>query len=423
MLDRVCGFPQVAAQFVVDLRQTPAGAHLVLQPLEVRHGHAASVGENVGEYLDAPVDEDLLGVDGCRSVRSLEDRRGLDVRRTSLGDLVLDGCGHEYVNIGSEEVFDVDVFAARKASYAAGFVGVAPQFLGVDAVAVGDGPGVVGDVGDRHAHAAERTSAVFADVSESLNCGGGASRVLAGSFVMVGEHKRCALARCLVTTDRTAGLDRLARDDATSVLALDAAAARVHEGVHHPDHVPRRRADVGGGDVVFGADVGAQRMGEPANDSFDLANAMFTWVEGDAAFGTTEGHVGERRLPRHPHRKCLDLTEFYIGGKAQAALVRAEGIVVLNSVAAKHSLLAVIHFHREADDDLVLWTTQQLTHRIRQSDHVCGCVELFNRCLEQFVAVAGVFRPSGRHVHFSSLPSVVDGLAEETGVPFRNPQN
>src|SRR5216110_2812207 len=69
----------------------PEVAAAVLHPLEVAHGHAAGVREDVGNDEDALLLEDLVGGGGGGTVRALADDLRLDLRGVLTGDDVLGG--------------------------------------------------------------------------------------------------------------------------------------------------------------------------------------------------------------------------------------------------------------------------------------------------------------------------------------------
>ena len=235
----------------------------------------------------------MFALDARWAVRSFEHDRGANVRCALCGDLVLDCGGHQDVDVGSEEVFGVDLVSVGETTNAPSFVGVVPQRLGVDSVAVHDSACVISDMGDGNSHPSKRTCGVFANVAEALDCSGGAAKVSVDLFEVVGQDERCALAGGLVAPDGSAGLNGLSCDDAAGVLAIAAAAKRVEIGVHHPHHVLSSGADIGCGDVVFGADVRTERMGEASDNAFDFGAAVLARIEANAALGAAEGDVRE----------------------------------------------------------------------------------------------------------------------------------
>ena len=102
--------------------------------------------------------------------------------------------------------------------------------------------------------------------------------------------------------------DRLAGDDALHGLLVDHA-DRVHVRVHDPRHRLRVGAHVGRRDVVVGADVRAERVGEAARDALQLGARDRVRVELDAALAAAERQVHERALPRHHRRERLHVVE------------------------------------------------------------------------------------------------------------------
>ena len=144
--------------------------------------------------------------------------------------------------------------------------------------------------------------------------------------------------------ERTSEADRLAGGDAEDRVAL------LHRvGVHHPGHGLLVGADVGGGDVVRGADQRADLAGVAAGHPLELGGAVTTRVDADAALGAAVGHVEQGALPRHPHREGAYLVEGDVGRVAKAALGRSAGEVVLHAVADEQLDLAAVAAQRDAD--------------------------------------------------------------------------
>src|SRR5450755_810873 len=69
-----------------------------------------------------------------------------------------------------------------------------------------------------------------------------------------------------------------------------------------------------------------------------------------------------------------------------AALVRAEDVRVLDAVAFEQAVLAVVHAHREVDDDLVLRLAQNAADVLRHLDDFCRVIEVALDDFEEFVA-------------------------------------
>ncbi len=119
--------------------------------------------------------------------------------------------------------------------------------------------------------------------------------------------------------------------------------------------------------VVFTSGAGMSDSG-PTSTLISAANLLVSrsssrwlsvrWIDRDAALGAAVGKVRERALPGHPHRECLDLVDVGRGVEAQTALGRTAGDVVLDAVALEHANAAVVHLHRETNDQLPSNLTQ-----------------------------------------------------------------
>src|SRR5215472_5191954 len=80
-------------QAVVHLALPPEESLAVLHPLEITHGHAAGVAQNVGYREDPFRIDDRIGLPGGRAVRAFTEDFRLHLVCIFLGDLVLNGGG------------------------------------------------------------------------------------------------------------------------------------------------------------------------------------------------------------------------------------------------------------------------------------------------------------------------------------------
>ena len=68
------------------LRRRPVETLTVLNPFEIRYGHASSIGQNVGNYHHVLLRENVVGGGGDRPVRQFEDDMRFDVPRVPMVD-------------------------------------------------------------------------------------------------------------------------------------------------------------------------------------------------------------------------------------------------------------------------------------------------------------------------------------------------
>ena len=193
-----------------------------------------------------------------------------------------------------------------------------------------------------------------------------------------------ALSGGLRATERSAGRDRLAGDDALDAL-LVRSADHVRVRVHHPRHRLAVRADVGRGDVVLGSDVLTERVGEATRDLLELVLRDPVRVELDAALAAAERDAHQRALPRHHRSERLDVVERDRRVVTHTALERSEQVVVLDAVALEELHLTVVHADREVDDELVLRLAQDRPNVIGQIDRAGCAVEIVLDDLEEVV--------------------------------------
>ena len=92
----------VGVPFILEGQSPVANVIQVLEPLEVRHGHSASVQEQVWYDQDLVVTQRLIRFDSRRPVRSLTDDLGLYSVRVVPGYDLLDGARQQYVALLKE---------------------------------------------------------------------------------------------------------------------------------------------------------------------------------------------------------------------------------------------------------------------------------------------------------------------------------
>jgi hypothetical protein len=121
----------------------------------------------------------------------------------------------------------------------------------------------------------------------------------------------------------------LAGDDGAADVAL---ALAVEVLAHHQRHDLAVGADVRSGDVDVRADEALQLVHEAQGDGLQLLLAVLAGIDLDAALAAAEGNLGDRGLPGHLRGERLEQVERHLAVVADAALVRAAGLVVLHAV-------------------------------------------------------------------------------------------
>ncbi len=283
-----------------------------------------------------------------------------------------------------EELFAGDGLAAGVAGDAAVGGDVILQLVGVEALGVGEVPAVVADGDGRDAELAEDGGGVRAHVAEALDHEGGALEVEVLLLGPLGDAVDDALAGGLLAAEGAAAGDGLAGDDALDALLVDVADG-VGVGVHGPGHGLAVGADVGRGDVKIGADVAAEREEEAAGDALELGLGEVAGVALHAALAATVGEPHQRALPGHHGGERLAVIEGDIFVVADAALEGPQDVRVLDAVALEEADVAVIHAHREVDDDLVLGLRQDGADVRLEADGIGGLVEVALDDLEEVV--------------------------------------
>ncbi len=336
--DRQVGAFHALGQLLLDLFQVPDLGALVLQPLVVADADAARVGEDVGDHRDAPSPPGSARP-GDRWGRWRPRRRPCSAGRAPRPrrSPARGRRGRRCRPRPRRTRLARDRLGAGVPGHAAGAAHVFGQLEGVDAVGVGDVALPVADRDQGGAGAGEDPGGVRADVAEALHGVGRAVEVEAAVAGPLGDAVDDALAGGLLAPVRAAGGDGLAGDDPAGLAPVGG----VGEGevrVHHPDHGLGVGAHVGRGDVVVGADVVAEGVGEAAGDALELAGRVLAGLELDAALGAAEGDVVQGALEGHPGGQRLDLVERHLLVVAHAALVGTEHVVVLDPVALEQTV-------------------------------------------------------------------------------------
>ena len=218
--------------------------------------------------------------------------------------------------------------------------------VGVDAVRVIDRAEHVGDCHNLHAGLVHEPGGTAADLTEALHGDGGILFLDAEVAERRARREIHAQRRRLSSPERTAKRDRLSGHDARLGVAHG-----LRVGVHKPRHRLGVGAHVGRGDVNLRADHGEQLVHVAAGDALDLSLRVFGRIEGDATLRAAVGQVEERGLPRHEHGQRTNLFHVHALRIAHAALARATAPVVLNAVAAKDGLGAVVALDRHSHGD------------------------------------------------------------------------
>jgi hypothetical protein len=90
----------------------------------------------------------------------------------------------------------------------------------------------------------------------------------------------------------------------------------------------------------IGADLVGDGGGEAADDALHLADGVLAGIDLDAALAAAVGDADQRALHGHEEGEGLDVVEVDVVVEAEAALVGAEGVVVLDAVALEELVLA-----------------------------------------------------------------------------------
>ena len=326
-------------ELLVDFLGTPAQALAVLRHLKTADADAAGVAGLTGRVEDLGVLEHLDGT-GRRGHVGTFGHSDTAVGHEGLGsflvELVLCGagaCDVGFLEPGLGAVADVlgrGVFLDVLADAAA--VDVLELHDVVELLAV-DAVGVV-DVAVGVAHGEDFTSelqhflgAVLCHVSGTGDEHGLALDALAACAEHGAQEVDVAVAGGFGADERAAELEALAGEHAAEF---------ARELLIHTEHVAyltAAYADVACGDVHVGADMACKFKHEGLAEAHDFGVRLAAGREVGAALGAAHGQRGERVLEGLLEGQELQDAQVHALVEAYAAFVRADGVVVLHTVA------------------------------------------------------------------------------------------
>ncbi len=102
----------------------------------------------------------------------------------------------------------------------------------------------------------------------------------------------------------------------------------------------------------------ADFAGVAAGQTFQFTFRQGEGVDADAAFGPAVRNIDRGALNGHPGRKCHDFVKIDIRMVANTTFTRSARQIVLNAIALEVADGAVVHLHRNVDDQRALRMAQ-----------------------------------------------------------------
>src|SRR5439155_4762027 len=303
--DAVEGAHHDAFELLIDVLFRPEELGQVLHPLEIRHGHAAAVGEDVRDYEDASLVQDVVRLGRRRAVRPFRDDLSFDPGGVIRRQDAFQGARGDDVDGELQEIFVRDLPRTRESDDAPGLLLEREDLLRVEAFLAVDAAFRVGDRDDLRALlVVHQAGVVGPDVAEALDRDARAFQVQLDLLAGLAGGIHHAPRRRFVPAERAADHERLARDDARLGEPL------VHrDRVHDPRHRLAVRVHVRGRDVLLRADDDRDFGGVPAGHALELPLRHLLRVADYAAFRAAVRDAHDRALPGHPARKGADLVQ------------------------------------------------------------------------------------------------------------------
>ena len=317
---------------MVLLGQTAGGDVVeVLQPFKVGAGDTSTVDEHVWGSNNASADKDLLSSVSGGAVSTLED--GFNVNELSVTHVqrFLSGGGDHAVGMFKEEglgVVHFNLFGIRERCEGAVLDHMILNLLDIKASRVVNGGVVLNHSSNFATVLLDELGGPVADSAEALNDEGLTLDSFGELYAFV-EGRSIQEGTNSVIDTETSGLSAASNTSLREELAR-AATLRVdvlftlncHVCVLDPGH-----------GLLIGSHVGSEAVDLSTNevlldelhsilasDSLDFARRVLSGVDFAAAFGTTEGDVGDGKLESHEGGESLDLLEIDMLRVASTAL-------------------------------------------------------------------------------------------------------
>ncbi len=146
--------------------------------------------------------------------------------------------------------------------------------------------------------------------------------------------------------------------------------------IHHPAHHLAGCSYIGCGHVIAGADEFPDNIHVTASQSFFFADRQGCGIHDDAAFTAAQRDVGDSAFPGHPGRQSADGVQGLGGMPADAALIGAAGVIVLNTEALEYTKGTVIHANGDAEAEFAHWPAQHFTYFAVKTQQISYVIEL-----------------------------------------------
>src|SRR3989344_4788221 len=101
--------------------------------------------------------------------------------------------------------------------------------------------------------------------------------------------------------------------------------------VQHPRHDLACRVNIGSGNIDAGTKIRAESTDIGAAELLQFFSRKRFWIDGYAAFSSTEWDVSDGRFQRHPKGQGFDFVFVHLRMETNAAFIRSSGIVELDA--------------------------------------------------------------------------------------------
>ena len=142
----------------------------ILDPFKIADGDTTSIGENIGNYQNSALMEDLVRFRSGRIIRRFDDEFRLHQRGGLGGELTTERRRNQQIAFGGKQLVVRDRFRARKTLDAVIGFGVLGQLRDIESLGVGTSPAHISDRYDVSSPFMQKLGGERADISKSLQC-------------------------------------------------------------------------------------------------------------------------------------------------------------------------------------------------------------------------------------------------------------
>ena len=141
---------------------------------------------------------------------------------------------------------------------------------------------------------------------------------------------------------------------------------RIRIGIHDPVHRLGVRSQIGRRDVVGRSNIGGECVGESSGQTHMFGGRQIVRIDLYTSLGPSEGKGDQSTFEGHHRGQRGDLVHGDLGVVPDSPLVRAQNIVVLNSISPEEFQFSVVAADRKVDLDHVFRFGEDFTNLLSE---------------------------------------------------------